>query len=166
MLDIYVDADACPVKSEIYRVAQRFGLSVTLVSNTAMRIPREGWLRLVVVDGQADAADDWIAARASTDDIVISGDIPLAARCLARGSTVLDLRGGTFSEENIGDALASRELLSHLRDLGAVTGGPSAIGPRDRSRFLHRLDESIRAIRRRHETPRAPGGACDPPSSI
>ncbi|MBI4537681.1 MAG: YaiI/YqxD family protein [candidate division NC10 bacterium] len=150
MLDIYVDADACPVKPEVYRVAQRYGMSVTLVSNAWMRIPREDWLRLVVVDGQADAADDWIAARASEDDIVISGDIPLAARCLAKGSAVLDLRGGAFTADNIGEALASRELLSHLRDLGSVTGGPPSIGPRDRSRFLHRLDETVRAIRRRH----------------
>ena len=149
MLEIYVDADACPVKPEVYRVAQRYGLSVTLVSNTRMRVPREDWLRLVVVDGQADAADDWIAMQASEDDIVISGDIPLAARCLAKGSAVLDLRGGAFTGDNIGDALASRELLSHLRNLGTVTGGPPSIGPRDRSRFLHRLDETVQAIRRR-----------------
>jgi len=149
VLEIYVDADACPVKPEVYRVAQRYGLSVTLVSNTRMRVPREDWLRLVVVDGQADAADDWIAAQASEDDIVISGDIPLAARCLAKGSAVLDLRGGAFTGDNIGDALASRELLSHLRNLGTVTGGPPSIGPRDRSRFLHRLDETVQTIRRR-----------------
>lgn len=157
MLEIYVDADACPVKPEIYRVARRYGLSVTLVSNAYQRVPREEGIRLVVVDGQADAADDWIAGRAAADDIVICGDIPLAARCLARGSTVLDLRGGAFTQDNIGEALASRELLSHLRDLGTATGGPSSIGPRDRSRFLHRLDESILAIRRRHAMPPAPG---------
>ncbi len=149
MLEILVDADACPVKPEVYRVAQRYGLSVTLVSNMRMRIPQEGWLRLVVVDGQADAADDWIAAQASEDAIVISGDIPLAARCLAKGSAVLDLRGGAFTADNIGEALASRELLSHLRNLGTITGGPPAIGPRDRSRFLHRLDETVQAIRRK-----------------
>lgn len=148
MLEIYVDADACPVKPEIYRVAQRHGLRVTLVSNAWMRVPATDWLRLVKVDGQADAADDWIADHAAAGDIVISGDIPLAARCLAKGSMVLDLRGGAFTEENIGEALASRELLSHLRDLGTVTGGPPALGPRDRSRFLHRLDETIRGIRR------------------
>ncbi len=149
MLEIFVDADACPVKPEVYRVAQRYGLSVTLVSNARMRVPQEDWLRLVVVDGQADAADDWIAAQASADDIVVSGDIPLAARCLAKGSAVLDLRGGAFTADNIGEALASRELLSHLRNLGTVTGGPPAIGPRDRSRFLHRLDETVQAIRRK-----------------
>lgn len=148
MLEIFVDADACPVKSEVYRVAERHGLRVTLVSNSWMRVPAAEWLRLVVVDGQADAADDWIAGHAGAGDIVVSADIPLAARCLARGSAVLDLRGGAFTEENIGEALASRELLSHLRDLGAVTGGPPALGPRDRSRFLHRLDETIRTIRR------------------
>jgi uncharacterized protein YaiI (UPF0178 family) len=147
VLEIYVDADACPVKPEIYRVAERHGLRVTLVSNSYMRVPTADWLRLVVVDGQADAADDWIAGHTAEGDIVISGDIPLAARCLVRGSAVLDLRGGAFTEENIGEAMASRELLSHLRDLGAVTGGPSSHGPRDRSRFLHRLDETIRGIR-------------------
>jgi uncharacterized protein len=149
VLEIFVDADACPVKPEVYRVAERYGLSVTLVSNARMRVPQEDWVRLVVVDGQADAADDWIAERASEDDIVISGDIPLAARCLAKGSAVLDLRGGSFTADNIGDALASRELLSHLRDLGTVMGGPPSIGPRDRSRFLHRLDETVQTIRRK-----------------
>jgi hypothetical protein len=149
VLEIYVDGDACPVKAEVYRVAQRYGLKVTLVSNAYMRVPREPWLRLVVVDGQADAADDWITEHTAADDIVVSGDIPLAARCLAKGSKVLDLRGGDFTEDTIGEAMASRELLSHLRDLGTVTGGPPSLGPRDRSRFLHRLDETVQAIRRK-----------------
>jgi uncharacterized protein YaiI (UPF0178 family) len=149
MFDIFVDADACPVKQEIYRVARRYALRVTLVSNSRMRIPPEDWLTLVVVDGQYDAADDWIVEHVTERDIVISGDIPLASRCLAKGAVVLDLRGGVFTEDSIGEALASRELLSHLRDLGTITGGPAALGKRDRSRFLHRLDEAIQAIRRR-----------------
>ena len=151
MSDIFVDADACPVKQEIYRVAKRYALKVTLVSNSPMRIPREAWLRLVVVDGQFDAVDDWIVKHVTEDDIVISGDIPLASRCLAKGAAVLDLRGGVFTEDNIGDALASRELLSHLRDLGSITGGPTPFEKRDRSRFLHRLDETIQAVRSRKE---------------
>ncbi len=149
MANIFVDADACPVKQEIYRVAQRYGLRVTLVSNSWMRIPPADWLTLVVVEGQFDAADDWIVEHAGEHDIVISGDIPLAARCIAKGTVVLDLRGGSFTEDNIGEALASRDLLSHLRDLGIVRGGPAALEQRDRSRFLQRLDAAIQAIRRR-----------------
>jgi len=147
--DIFVDADACPVKAEIYRVAKRNAVRVTLVSNSWMRIPSDDGLVLVVVDGQFDAVDDWIVEHVTGDDIVISGDIPLAARCVAKGAAVLDLRGGAFTEDNIGNALASRELLSHLRNLGTITGGPAALEKRDRSRFLQRLDETIQAIRRR-----------------
>ena len=149
MPDIFVDADACPVKTEIYRVAKRYAVRVTLVSNSWMRIPSEDGLVLVVVDGQFDAVDDWIVEHVTENDIVISGDIPLAARCVAKGVAVLDLRGGAFTEDNIGNALASRELLSHLRNLGTITGGPAALEKRDRSRFLQRLDETIQAIRRR-----------------
>ncbi len=149
MSDILVDADGCPVKQEIYRVAKRYEFRVTLVSNSWMRIPQEAWLKLVVVDGHFDAADDWIVGHVTERDIVISGDIPLASRCLAKGAVVLDLRGGVFTVDNIGEALASRELLSHLRDLGTITGGPAPFEKRDRSRFLQRLDETIQTIRRR-----------------
>jgi uncharacterized protein len=144
--EIFVDADACPVKQEIYRVAKRYALRVTLVSNSWMRIPHEDWLRLVVVDGQFDAADDWLVEHVTENDIVISGDIPLASRCLAKGTVVLDLRGGAFTEDNIGEALSSRQLLSHLRDLGTITGGPAPLEKRDRSRFLQRLDATIQAV--------------------
>jgi hypothetical protein len=147
--DIFVDADACPVKQEIYRVAKRHMLKVTLVSNSAMRIPHESWLALVVVDRQFDAVDDWIVEHVTENDVVISGDIPLASRCLAKGAVVLDLRGGVFTADNIGEALASRVLLSHLRDLGTIAGGPAPLERRDRSRFLQRLDETIQTIRRR-----------------
>jgi uncharacterized protein len=147
--EIFVDADACPVKQEIYRVAKRYALKVTLVSNSWMRTPHESWLTLVVVDGQFAAVDDWIVEHVTDADIIITGDIPLASRCLAKGAVVLDLRGGAFTEANIGEALASRDLLSHLRDLGTITGGPVPFEKRDRSRFLQRLDEAIQAIRRR-----------------
>jgi len=150
MLRIFVDADGCPVKDEVYRVARRHVLEVTVVSNARIRIPEEDRFTLVVVGDRFDAADDWIVEHAVTDDIVIAADIPLAARCLRKGTMVLDQRGGAFTEENIGAALANRELMSHLRDLGNITGGPAPFGARDRSRFLHRLDETIRAIRRRN----------------
>ena len=150
MLDIFVDADGCPVKDEVYRVARRHGLGATVVSNARMRIPEEDRFTLVVVGDRFDAADDWIVEHAGRDDIVISADIPLASRCLKKGAVVLDQRGGEFTEDNIGAALASRELLSHLRNLGTVTGGPPPFSARDRSRFLHRLDEAIRTIRRRN----------------
>jgi hypothetical protein len=147
--DIFVDADGCPVKQEIYRVATRYGLKVTLVSNARMRTPQEDWLKLVVVDGQFDAADDWIVEHVRPQDIVISGDIPLASRCLEKGALVLGPTGRVFTEENIGDALASRELLSRLRELGTMTGGPASFEKRDRSRFLQRLDEMVRAALRK-----------------
>lgn len=150
MLHIFIDADGCPVKEEVYRVARRHGLNATVVSNARMRIPEEERFALVVVGDRFDAADDWIVEHAARDDIVIAADIPLAYRCLQKGAVVLDQRGGAFTGDNIGAALADRELLSHLRDLGTLTGGPSPFSARDRSRFLHRLDETIRAIRRRN----------------
>jgi len=149
MLDIFVDADGCPVKDEVYRVARRHGLGATVVSNARMRIPEEDRFTLIVVGDRFDAADDWIVEHAGRDDIVISADIPLASRCLKKGAVVLDQRGGEFTEDNIGAALAGRELSAHLRDLGTLTGGPPPFSARDRSRFLHRLDETINAIRRR-----------------
>lgn len=150
MIQIFVDADGCPVKQEVYRVAKRYGGKVVLVSNSRMRAPKEDWIEAVVVEGRFNAADDWIAGQAGGDDIVITADIPLASRCLAKGTRVLSPTGRIFSEEGIGDALATRELLSHLRDLGEFTGGPAAFGKKDRSRFLQRLDETIQAIRNRN----------------
>ena len=125
MLDLYVDADACPVKDEIYRVAKRYDLAVFVVTNAWMFTPPAGRVELVLVGQGFDAADDWIAERASEGDIVITADIPLAARCLARGARALDAKGREFTPDAIGSALASRELLSDLRDLGVVTGGPA-----------------------------------------
>jgi hypothetical protein len=147
LINIFVDADGCPVKQEIYRVARRYGLKVTLVSNSRMRTPQEDWLKVIVVEGQFNAADDWIVEHVNEDDIVITGDIPLASRCLEKGAQVLAPKGRVFREEGIGDALATRELLSHLRDLGTITGGPAPFDKQDRSRFLQRLDETIQALR-------------------
>ncbi len=149
MLKIFVDGDGCPVKQEVYRVAKRYGLKVTLVSNSRMRSPQEDWLEIVVVDGQFNAADDWIVEHASENAIVITGDIPLASRCLEKGAQVLGPTGRVFTRDSIGEALASRELLSHLRNLGTITGGPAPFEKRDRSRFLQRLDEMIQAVRSR-----------------
>lgn len=150
MLEVFIDADACPVKQEVYRVAERYGLNVILVANSWMRAPDEPWIRLEVVPGHLDAADDWIAEHVATDDLVVTADIPLAARCLEKGALVLGTTGRPFSEDNIGDALATRELLSELRDAGTPTGGPPPFSKRDRSRFLQRLDEMIQSVRRRH----------------
>ena len=147
MINIFVDADGCPVKQEVYRVARRYGLKVTLVSNSRMRTPQEHWLEVIVVEGQFNAADDWIVEHVGENDIVITGDIPLASRCLEKGAQVLAPTGRIFREEGIGDALATRELLSHLRDLGTITGGPAPFDKQDRSRFLQRLDETIQALR-------------------
>ena len=148
MLDILIDADGCPVKQEVYRVAQRYGLHVIVVANSRIRIPYGDWIRLVVVQGKFDAVDDWIVEHVAANDIVVSGDIPLAARCLDKGALVLGPRGEPFTQDNIGEALASRALLAHLRELGTMTGGPAPLDNRDRSRFLQRLDEAVQAVRR------------------
>ena len=149
MLHIYVDADACPVKQEVYRVAKRYQLEVTLVANSWMRIPDERWLKLEVVGEGFDAADDWIVEQVQADDIVITADIPLASRCVKEGASVIGTTGKPFTENNIGSALATRDLLSELRGAGEITGGPRPLQKRDRSRFLQTLDEVIQSIRRK-----------------
>jgi len=150
MLHIFVDADACPVKQEVYRVASRYGLDVTLVANSWMRVPNEQRIVLEVVEDGFDAADDWIVAHVQPLDIVITADIPLASRCLQRTARVIGSTGKPFTEDNIGDAVATRNLLSDLRDTGEITGGPPPMTKRDRSRFLQELDATIQSIRRRH----------------
>jgi len=149
LLHIFVDADACPVKQEIFRVAERCQLRVTLVANSSMRIPEREWLELVVVTDQFDAADNWIVEQVGEDDIVISADIPLASRCLKKGAHVLGTTGRPFSESNIGQALATRELLAELRDSGDMMSGPVPFREQDRSQFLQSLDKIIQAIRKK-----------------
>jgi uncharacterized protein YaiI (UPF0178 family) len=144
--EIFVDADACPVKEEVYRVAERYGLNVKVVANGWMRTPRAEWLTLVVVSDGFDAADDWIVEHAGHGDIVIAEDIPLAARCLKKGARVLTAKGKVFKDASIGDALGTRELFSELRDLGKITGGPAPFTPRDRSHFLQRLDALVHEV--------------------
>ena len=148
MLHIFVDADACPVKQEVYRVARRYGLEVTLVANSWMRTPDERSVALEVVGDALDAADDWIVSHVQPHDIVITADILLASRCLQEGSRVIGPTGKPFTESNIGEAVATRDLLSQLREAGEMTGGPPPLTKRDRSRFLQQLDEAIQSIRR------------------
>lgn len=148
MLHIFVDADACPVKQEVFRVANRYRLNVTLVANAWMRVPNERWIALEVVKNGLDKADDWIVEHVQPLDIVITADIPLASRCLQGGARVIGPTGKPFTENNIGDAVATRDLLSELRGAGEMTGGPPPQTKRDRSRFLQQLDEVIQAIKR------------------
>ncbi len=152
MLNIFVDADACPVKEEVYRVAGRFGLNVTLVANSRMRVPTEPWIALQIVTDGLDAADNWIADHVEPNDIVVTADIPLAHRCLEKGARIIGPTGKPFTEDNIGQSVATRNLLSELRDAGVVMGGPAPLTKRDRSRFLQQLDEVIQSIRRQQKS--------------
>lgn len=146
---IYVDADACPVKPEVYRVADRYGLLVTLVAASWMSTPSDGMVTLEVVSRGFDAADDWIVEHVERNDLVVTADIPLAARCLGKTPFVLSPTGRPFTEENIGDALATRQLLAELRGAGVESGGPAPFTAADRSRFLQELDRMVHAARRR-----------------
>ncbi|MFH1690238.1 MAG: YaiI/YqxD family protein [Candidatus Eisenbacteria bacterium] len=145
VLTIFVDGDACPVKQEVYRVARRYGVRVTLVADSWMRVPEEDGFELVVVKGDFDAADNWIVEHVNASDIVVTGDIPLADRCLKLGARALGLRGREFMEDSIGEAMAGRELASELRDLGIQTGGSRPFDKRDRSQFLQTLDAMLQA---------------------
>ena len=145
---IFVDADACPVKPEIYRVAERHGAKVLVVSNSVMAIPPAPWIERVIVGDGPDAADDWIAERAGRGDIVITADIPLAARGVKAGADVIGPTGRAFTEASIGETLATRDLLDGLRSAGLVTGGPKPFAPRDRSAFLSALDLAITRLKR------------------
>ena len=147
-MEIYVDADACPVKDEVFRVAKRYGFKVYLVSNASIKIPKDVVVEMVVVKDHLDAADDWIAENIHDNDIAVSADIPLASRCLKNGARVIDPKGRVFTKETIGEALANRELSAYLRDMGDNTGGPAPFGKRDRSRFLQQLDGLIQAVLR------------------
>jgi uncharacterized protein YaiI (UPF0178 family) len=148
-ITLYIDADACPVKDESYRVAARHELKVYVVSNSGVAVPRDPMIERVVVPSGPDAADDWIAERAGASDIVITADIPLAARCVRAGAAVIAPNGKTFDESSIGMALATRNLLDSLRSSGEITSGPKPFSPRDRSAFLSALDRAV--VRKRRE---------------
>jgi uncharacterized protein YaiI (UPF0178 family) len=146
---IYVDADACPVKDEVYKVAARHGLKVFVVANAFINTPRDPMVERVVVDATPDAADDWIVERAAPGAIVVTTDVPLAARAIKVGADVIAPNGRPFTESSIGMALATRNLMQDLRDAGGVTGGPRPFSPRDRSMFLSALDLAIVRLKRK-----------------
>jgi uncharacterized protein YaiI (UPF0178 family) len=149
VLTVYIDADACPVKDEVYRVAGRYAMRVVVVANAAMRVPAGPLVELVVRQGFG-AADDYIAEAAGAGDIVVTADIPLAARALAKGARVVDPRGRAITDNEIGHLLGMRDLMEDLRQGGTVTGGPPPMSAKDRSRFLSKLDELVNAVRRAH----------------
>lgn len=147
-MELYVDADACPVKEEAVRVAERHGLVVHMVSNQWMRLPASPMVRRVTVAGGLDIADDWIVQHVLPNDIVVTADIPLAARCLEKKARVIGPTGRPFDPESIGMALAMRELNAQLRDVGIINGNSAAFTKKDRSRFLGALEEAIQAVLR------------------
>lgn len=147
--EVFIDADACPVKDEAYRVAARYGLRTHVVANAFMTIPSHPKISRVIVDAGPDVADDWIAGRVAPGDIVVTNDIPLAERVLAAGAAAIAPNGRVFTPDSIGSAIAQRALLEQIRSTGAITGGPPPFGKADRSRFLQALDEAINRERRR-----------------
>jgi uncharacterized protein YaiI (UPF0178 family) len=148
MRTIYVDADACPVKEEIYRVARRYAMSVKIVANSALRVPPDTNFELVVCTGFG-AADDWIAEHAGAADIVVTADIPLAARAIAKNARVVDMKGRALTDADIGATLGMRNLMEELRQSGEITGGSGPFTAKDRSRFLSKLDVLVNAVRRK-----------------
>jgi uncharacterized protein YaiI (UPF0178 family) len=146
---IYVDGDACPVREEVYRVATRVGLPVVVVANGSrpIRPPQLPNVRMVTVEAGADVADDWIAEQIGVGDVCVTSDIPLASRCLAKGARALSPTGHHWTADNIGSALAGREVSRHLREIGVATGGPAPLTKADRSKFLVALDQALVAKR-------------------
>jgi uncharacterized protein YaiI (UPF0178 family) len=154
---IYVDADACPVKDEIYRVAIRLRVPVSVVAGNFIRVPQDPLIERIAAGSGMDAADDWIAERARPGDVVVTADIPLASRCVKAGAEVIAPNGKPFTEQSIGMTLAVRNLMTDLRSSGEITGGPKSFSPRDRSTFLSALDQTIRRIQRRRAEQAATG---------
>lgn len=140
---ILVDADACPVKEQVYRVAARYNLPVLIVANAPLRVPDQPGVEFVHIPGGLDAVDDWIAEQATADDIVTTADLPLAGRVLEKGAACLDFRGREFTDDSVGGLLASRDVAQYLRGYGAHTGGPPPLSPRDRGLFAGKLDEVV-----------------------
>jgi uncharacterized protein YaiI (UPF0178 family) len=145
MLDVYLDADGCAVKEESYRVAERYGLRVFVVANKRLTVPLDPRIEMVVVDGGFDAADDWIFEHAGAGDVVVTADILLAQRCVNKKARVLGPKGIEFTEDSIGDAVATRELMQNLRHMGEIRGGPAPMDKKDRSLFLGKFDQIIQA---------------------
>lgn len=147
-ITVYVDADACPVKDEVYRVAERYGLKVFIVTNSFMNVPKHPLIERVAVAAGPDVADDWIAERAVRGDVVITSDVPLADRCVKAGADVISHNGRAFTEGSIGMALATRNLMTDLRSAGETTRGPRPFSPKDRSAFLSALDLAVVRLKR------------------
>ncbi len=147
-ITFYIDADACPVKAEAYKVAERYGLKVFVVANSFMQVPRDPMIERVIVPAGMDVADDWIAERVSRGDVVITADVPLADRCIKAGADVIAPSGKPFSPDSIGMALATRNLMTDLRSAGEQTRGPAPFSPRQRSDFLSALDLAVVRLKR------------------
>jgi uncharacterized protein len=145
---LFIDADACPVKAEAYKVAERHRMKVYVVANSFIAVPRDPWIERITVPAGPDIADDWIAERARRGSIVVTADVPLASRCVKAGADVIAPNGRAFTESSIGMALATRNLMDDLRSAGATTGGPPPFSPRDRSTFLSALDVAIQRLKR------------------
>jgi len=145
LIEIFVDGDGCPVKDETYVVATRYGVRVALVANSPQNVPHGFGVTLVVVDRGPDAADDWIVENVRRGDVVVTADLPLAARCLQAGARVLGTTGRVFSQDSIGDLVATRDLKAQLREIGVMSGGPPPMSAKDRSRFLSKLDELVQS---------------------
>jgi uncharacterized protein YaiI (UPF0178 family) len=143
LIEIFIDGDGCPVKDETYVVATRYGVPVALVANSPIYVPDGFGVEMIVVEAGPDVADDWIAENVQAGDVVVTADLPLAARCLAAGALVLGTNGREFERESIGDLLATRDLKAQLRESGVMSGGPPPISGRDRSRFQSKLDELV-----------------------
>lgn len=148
MTKIYIDADGCPVKDEIYKVAERYQLNVLIVANKAISIPLKPLFKMVVVRGDFDAADDWIVENITSGDIIITADILLADRCLKKSTRVIGHKGDEFTEDNIGTAVAQRELMQNLRHFGEIKGGPAPMDKKARSQFLGTLDKVIQSLKK------------------
>lgn len=146
---IFIDADACPVKDEVYKVAARYGLTTYVVSNSFIQIPPSPRILRQIVDAGPDVADDWIVEQAEPGDIVVTADIPLADRVLKRQAAAISPKGQPFTPDSIGQALAQRAIMEHIRSTGEITGGPRPFDRSDRSRFLQALDEAVNRERRR-----------------
>jgi len=149
MITVYIDADACPVKDETYKVAERYKLMTFVVSNSFIQIPKSPLIARMIVDDGPDVADDWIAGQVAAGDAVITNDIPLASRVLAKGAHAVAPNGRAFTPDSIGAALAQRNLMEHIRSTGEITGGPAPFSNANRSQFLQTLDQVInRGLRR------------------
>ncbi len=151
MIEIFIDADACPVKDEVYAVASRYQIYVTLVANTRLNVPAGIGAEMVLVEDGPDPAEDWIPENIRRGDIAITADIPLAARCLEVGAYALGIHGKAFDDDSIGGALATREIRSQLREAGVESGGPPPLSTRDRSRFSSTLDSMVQRSMRDHK---------------